>query len=717
MITYIINTSENKTFDCDQLFRLAGYNKTQWINCTLDKVQECVDFIKNKQGMIVFEQFRIAIIIDFYNFNRIRAPYGTLSYAKEEGVDFSVYLPYVEAYLNDRLLFELEKQEYHPVECDVYYVKSGNYDYVEKIDNLESQVNQIITPVESTFVATHQVSYNAIADLYFDLEGNEVPKEKYEKAKKDLDKLNEMLAITTDKESREEVLNKIQRKTDFLDTCQQKKQLIRKTEEESFYTSFSLYCTKNLSLVFNLADYPYHIDNDSSEGTSKRLFFMAFNDRISRSRKIRRHFYQTDAGNSVAKAAFDNFALSLYLIRVYERETFVSDEGDLDIEGLDTNLLKNLLLNAWNKIVVARNLSKENQALYYSLRSLSNLKKDDKKVEEYSYENELKRTKAGIIIKDANVKNSIEEQYKLIKGFEDYNSSLNEEDKEEFNKILISYLHNRDKTREKDIDYKYEKLIRSEAIATTNMCPSQQEYQEVLDEKHDEISKYLGKSLQDEQLVVSFEDEKKRAEQSYKDYLLTKHVLSNNFTFDIIFLLITVAIMLVPFILMKVYSHYNVATVFSFINSAVVFAGIFIISAILMRLPSLIKLSKAKATITDCYRTCLAKKKVALNKLRKRYDVDLVKVEEYRHEIRLITLLYNANIQKEKNIDNHRKVLESVENCLSGILNNLGIYPAVDESVSVEGEFNVLAPLNSSENNIYKIFSLDAIEDLLIKKK
>jgi len=33
MITYVINTSENKTFDSEKLFDLAGYNKIRWIQC------------------------------------------------------------------------------------------------------------------------------------------------------------------------------------------------------------------------------------------------------------------------------------------------------------------------------------------------------------------------------------------------------------------------------------------------------------------------------------------------------------------------------------------------------------------------------------------------------------------------------------------------------------------------------------------------------------
>lgn len=716
MITYIINTSNNKTFDCDQLFKLAGYNKTIWINTSLDNVRDCVDFIKNKQGTIVFEKFRLAIIVDFFEYDRIRVPYGTLSFAKEEGVDFSVYLPYIEAYINDKLLFELEKIEFHPTDCSVYYIKCGEVDYVERINNLESQVKQILSPVEESFVCKQKVSYNAVVDVYTDTDGKEITQEEYIKLNKELAELNEMLDTISDSASREEVLNKLSKKSDLLASYRQKKQLVRKVDEEDFYTSFSLHCSENLSLVFNIEDYPYILEGDACSGVSQRLFFRAFNERIGKTRRITRHFYQTDAGNSVAKAAFDNFSLSLYLIKIYESGAFVDGEGELDIDGLDTNLLKDLLLNAWNKIVVARNLSKENQSLYYSLKTLSETKITSKIQEELPYEEQVTRAKSLIAIKDNKVKTSIEEQYKQIKEFGDNQDVFLDEDKEEFNKIILSYLENRDKTKEKDVEYKYEQLIRSDAVVTTNMCPSKQEFQEVIGEKHDEISKYLGESLKDECLVVSFEKERNRADKCYKDYLLYKNVLSKNASLDIVFLILAVAIMVVPFIYMKIYSNFGVASVLSWLNCAAVFAGVYIFSLILIRLPALIKLNKAKFAMLDCYKTCLAKKKIAIKKLQKRYNVDLIKVEEYRHEIKLLTMLYNDNVKKEKNINNHRVVLESVENCLSGILNNLGIYPAVDTSVSVEGEFNVMLPISSSENSIYKIFALEAIEDLLIKK-
>ena len=50
MLTYVINTSENKIFDSNLLFELAGYNKIRWMHCSLDKVKECAIEICDKQN-------------------------------------------------------------------------------------------------------------------------------------------------------------------------------------------------------------------------------------------------------------------------------------------------------------------------------------------------------------------------------------------------------------------------------------------------------------------------------------------------------------------------------------------------------------------------------------------------------------------------------------------------------------------------------------------
>ena len=114
-----------------------------------------------------------------------------------------------------------------------------------------------------------------------------------------------------------------------------------------------------------------------------------------------------------------------------------------------------------------------------------------------------------------------------------------------------------------------------------------------------------------------------------------------------------------------------------------------------------------KHLMMECYKDCLAKKKVALRELKNRYEVDLIHIEDCRYQIRQLTYIYQQNVTQDKNIAVHRRVLDDVENCLGTILNNLGIHPVIDDNVSVDREFNLLKSILSYENKVYKVFSLD----------
>ena len=112
MFTYVINTSGNKTFDSDKLFDLAGYNRIAWKNCKLDEIGDCAKEIMERQNVLAAEPFSVAIIVDFFGFDRIRPPYGREGgFVEEHGVDLSLYTPYIEAYIADKMISYLEKFE------------------------------------------------------------------------------------------------------------------------------------------------------------------------------------------------------------------------------------------------------------------------------------------------------------------------------------------------------------------------------------------------------------------------------------------------------------------------------------------------------------------------------------------------------------------------------------------------------------------------------
>ncbi|MBQ1244460.1 MAG: hypothetical protein IIX94_01785, partial [Clostridia bacterium] len=139
MLTYVINTSENKTFDSDKLFELSGYNKIRWMNCDLNKVKGCAEEIFEKQNVLGADDFRIAVIVDFYSFDRVRAAFGRNGYGSEEGVDISLYMPYIEAFLSDNLRDYLAKKDLFAADFEIYYVQNEKHEPYEFLDNAMEQ--------------------------------------------------------------------------------------------------------------------------------------------------------------------------------------------------------------------------------------------------------------------------------------------------------------------------------------------------------------------------------------------------------------------------------------------------------------------------------------------------------------------------------------------------------------------------------------------------
>lgn len=142
MLTYVINTSENKIFDSNLLFELAGYNKIRWMHCSLDKVKECAIEICDKQNVLGADAFRIAVIVDFYCFDRIRRPYGYSGYTEDLGVDLCLYYPYIETYLSDHLLSHLDRNNLHAATCEIYYIQNEKNDKYSNIANRKEQLKK-----------------------------------------------------------------------------------------------------------------------------------------------------------------------------------------------------------------------------------------------------------------------------------------------------------------------------------------------------------------------------------------------------------------------------------------------------------------------------------------------------------------------------------------------------------------------------------------------
>ncbi len=674
MLTYVINTSENKTFDTDKLFELAGYNKIRWHNCKLNEIKRIAEHIHEKQNVLGADNFRIAVLVDFFNFDRIRVPYGRKGYGVEVGVDMTLYMPYIEMYLLDNLMGYLEKRDLVASDFEIYYIQNDKCEHYDLLDSAEIQLHQILEGTDFAYSAKRIVKTEI---------GEVIPAEgrppKYE-----------------------ENLTKIEKKY--------------KEEEitEDYYREFSLYCTSDVSLIFKLTDYPYGADE-----MTFRQFWNAFRQRLVINTGLRRHFYITTYGGGASRAAFDTLSLSLYLVRMYEREEIGSAEGEMEVIHLESEALRDVLQNAWCKINIAKNVAKKTTQTYYSLSQNRGALIDEKPEEVLTPEEAIARERRNLPKTITDNKMSIEDLYDAIYRYAvQTQKDINDCNRTEFNEVMSAYLKNRDEARENDIEADFNQLKEQGVLKTTEQCPSVEEYNLLVKEKQVEISTTFEKVLDAEYLDVDYTEEKQKADEAFEEYKQVKSWMYRSIWGDIIFMILTIAIMVIPYSVLQL-SSYGSKFAVSFplaVNTALLFTAIFICAVILQILPIIKKLKKIRRDLNNLYCDCCAKSRYSFSAIRHRYEKDLIKIEQARYELRQLSHLYETNISKDAGVTLHRETLEEIEDCLSGMLNNLDVEPVIDPDETVEGEFDISKPVNSRANKVYQVFSIEVIERMFPKK-
>lgn len=819
MLTYVINTSENKTFDSSTLFELTGYSKIRWMHCSLNEIRSCAEKIFERQNVLGAENFRVAVIVDFYNFDRVRMPYGRRGFVEDEGVDLSIYMPYIEVYLMDNLVAYLEKKDLFAADFEVYYVQNEKSERFDLFENANGQLEKILSGDEPATVYTTEEmlarraaakavkrlptktkgeddypnideikcrptdkwsSINmvwqgsdvvvsmpvpakwAIRDsepnehlIYSDgvLIGRIVTEESAPAVKKNVNKHFTIGDVTLDYDLRlveegEDYIYRYVFAYSFPDSKGHENRvfvevnydqvdkdalahilkdlLISTTADRSFdgkflqvndvfYKSFTLYCSPEVSLTFNLTDYPY----GAVEMTFTQ-FWKAFCLRQSLKMDLKRHYYIVPYGGGSSRAALDTLSLSLYLIRMYEREQMSTSEGDMEVFHLNSDVLKDVLESSWSKVNTAKVIAKSSDLKFYSLTQVGVTHREGELREESAKEY-ISKQRSLIRTEDKNRGKDPSADTLFIKIGEITDrkiSELTENNRHEFDEVMSEYLTKRDETKEANAEEEFINLKNSGLLETTSSCPSKEEYNFIIDEKKKDISKLFERTLASEYIEVDYTEERERADRAYKDYKNAKACLSRNIIGDFIFMLLAVAAMIVPYITMQLTSHKS--PVFSStalgIYMTCFFAGIFVLSVIIQVLPLVHKMNKCKLILKECYVNCRAKERYAFSSIRRKYEKDLIAIEQSRYDIRQIKQIYESNIAKERNVALHREMLERLEDCLSSILNNLDVEPKYTILETLDGELDLSKPVSDKANKIYHVFSIETIEKMFPKK-
>ncbi len=674
MLTYVINTSENRTLDSDRLFDLAGYNKICWMNASLNDMESCAQFIYEKQNVLGADDFRIAVIVDFYGFDRIRVPYRRLGYKQEMGVDISLYLPYIETYLIDHLLAFLENRELVATDFEVYYVQNTKLERYEFIDNALDQLHYVLTGSETPTDFTPSIPAPRTETVPMP-----VVKKKRRKSCED----EESEAVTE-----EEPVN---------------------PEDEIYYSSFELYCTPAVSLTFSLSDYPY-----GDTAMTFPQFYKAFHARVHTGVGLRRHYYISHYGGGQARAAFDTLTLSLHLIRMYEREETSPDSDVVEISRIDAEMLKDVLVTAWNKVCVAREMAKANGTTYFSLKD--NVHVDPEALKPL----ESAGVRAQTELNARHVDDLTPEELfrKISYYYERTPEQLAADNRAEFDRLMNEYLRHRDETRERDVEVELAERIADGSLITSSQFPSKEEYLHMVALKQEEISVCFDRVLTAGYREVDYTEEKIIADRAYEDYAKAKACLHRNIVGDLIFFLLTLLAMVFPYVTLqlKSFTITKTAAIVLGIKCVGLFAALFVVAAILQISILSAKMLRAKRDLRNAYSDCYQKECDSLVQIRQRYEEDLLFIERTRYEIRQLKYLYEANLAKDANVKRHRELLEELEDRLGSMLNHLDVEPVLDPELHLVGELDLSKPIRSRQNRVYRVFALETIEKLFSKK-
>lgn len=718
MLTYVINTSENKTFDCDTLFKLSGYNKICWMYCRLDNVSTCTRDICARQNVLGAEPFRIVVLVDFYGFDRLRKPYGCgeRGYDDDSGVDLCLYYPFIEVFLTDNLFNELKKHNLSPASNEVYYIQNESSDRIfNNISDRRRQLRKMFFP-----------------------DTDEVCSDGEREAAEPADGVNDVALVQLNNNTDSPMQPELDE-----DAAAQ-----HPHDTDTRYAKFYLHCTPDISLPFAVSEYPYgvcrrpderdpafdlpdvdvdvDVDDDDPlceepEEQNKKLSFKEFVDgfdsRVSSNLKIPRYLYKAEYGRGETMAAFDTLALSLYLVRIYEREEVQrppTEEQQIEvIEHLDPHAVREVLQRAWNKIHRAQQLASETRSdEYYSL----DIDGADSTMEKLVTNDDL--SEQQFIIPDSDLKGDCEELFEQIRFISSGGDAASEEDRIEIDNVIKEYLKERDKLRHSTVQDEFAQLISNGRAAKQPQCPSKPDRDMAVEKRHGWISTLFRRTLKAEYLSTDYDEIYERASKSYARFLELDRKRSKCIVADVIMLLLTIAAMVVPYICLQQINSDTMTKLLYATLVAAPFAGLFFVIFLVTVLIISARISRVREELRQCLRECKQKHEYTLSALKRRYEDDLPLIERLRYEIRGIDLLYESNLEQLRNISYHRKTLEEVENLLSAMLNNLGVQPVPDsEETLSEEEFDMTKPVRSPKNTVYRVFSIEAIEAMFPSKE
>ena len=498
MLTYVINTSENKVLKSDLLFELVGYNKISWMRSSLSSIEDCAEEIVKRQQPMTAGEYRVVVLVDFLAFEK------TL-YPEENPVSeyLSIYKSLIEIYLNDHLYTPLRRAQLGFDGLEVFYIQYAEKNTIRENAAEKEQLALILglTEEHDRIVAEKAARRAPLAAM---------PEEPEKKGAK---------------------------------------QEAVQAPEPTLYETFSMEY-RGGKLSFRAEDFCKDM------GKVKTVSFDAFYKNLPEKYSVayrafgsrsRTYVAGTASARSESRAAFDNLNLSLALIRAYEQEVeFSGNRNDdvVDVPKMNKEIFFDTLRHSYGKVQSALELVRQsgNANGFYMLETRTSVSADicrDQMTEE---------EKKAVIAETKNV--SFKERYARIKKLASVPTGTKSEDeKRELARFMSEYKQKRDDMRKRASEEDTRALLRN--AKKQNKYPSGLEYENAVEKKNTTMRRILKSAIEADYDGADYTQEFEEANCAYDLYLSAKARLDKYARTNFICFFLVMIAMLVPYLVFQ----------------------------------------------------------------------------------------------------------------------------------------------------------------------
>ena len=663
MLTYVINTSENKVLKSEVLFELVGYNKIIWMRSGLSAIADCADQILRLQQPMTAGEYRVVVLVDFLAFEK------TL-YPEENPVSeyLTIYRKLIEIYLYDQLYAPLRRAQLGFDGLEVFYIQYSEKNTLRENAAEKYQVAELVgLPDEASRIIKEKQHAAEEASAPRSADGSKTKK-------KDEPKADEKAELP---------------------------------KYETFKVAY-----RNGELLFRAEDFCK--DVKAGEGADYESFYRSYTEKHVHAYRAfgsrsRTYVAESASARMESRAAFDNLNLSLAMIRAYEQERSltetVSERDDVvDIPKMNRNAFFDVIRKSYGKVQSALELVRQSGKAngFYRLET-------EEAVSEEICRSELSEDEKQIVAGEARLKN-LKNQYAEIKAFAAVRpGEKSEAEKAELSGYMSAYKEKRDEMRNQT----GEEFVRDmlSRAPKQSKYPSGLEYENAVEKKKATMRTIYKTAIDADYKGADYSKEFEEANEVYDRYMRAEAALAKNFRIHLGCLILVLVAMIVPYLILQQTNFSKFGAGLLGALAAAIFGGVYIFSAFIHIIPLLRARSLARLRMTQLYESCLLKQRRAMFELRRRYEDYLPAVETIRYEIYKLSVLNDANKEINRHIEEHREMLEKLRDVLLGMLNSMQVtYKADGEVMLDDDEFKINESIRA--NMIYKVFTLDTIEEI-----